>query len=322
VKIKTLYKLLKHNDSSTTIMNRRKLDISIISDAHLGSYACHARELLRYLKSISPDILILNGDFVNPDKVRKNQLPEEHNWIIQEVIQMTSTGTKVYYVNQNQEKIEQYLTAFTNRQIHFRESLELYLKGKKYWIFHGASVAAQLNLPFVMKPGGKFYSLLLHGNRTIKQWRQRLIGQQYSQNGLVHRGMKKSMQLIKSFEDRVVKLAQQKGYDYIVCGHIHEPAIKKVGKESQTVTYMNAGDWVENLTALEYRFSKWKLYHYDDLDYDLINPKLSVKPKKKKSKPKGYIRSKDFGSIVEPKSLKNNKRIEEKEFRNGTSDIR
>jgi predicted phosphodiesterase len=45
-------------------MVKRPLDIVVLSDIHLGTVGCHALELLQYLNSIEPKVLILNGDFV------------------------------------------------------------------------------------------------------------------------------------------------------------------------------------------------------------------------------------------------------------------
>jgi hypothetical protein len=49
-----------------------------------------------------------------------------------------------------------------------------------------------------------------------------------------------------------------------VCGHIHQPQIKKFTNHKGSVTYLNSGDWVENLTALEYDNGKWKIFSYLD----------------------------------------------------------
>jgi predicted MPP superfamily phosphohydrolase len=43
-------------------MNKRKLEVAVISDVHLGTFGCHASELVSYLRSISPKLLVLNGD--------------------------------------------------------------------------------------------------------------------------------------------------------------------------------------------------------------------------------------------------------------------
>ena len=35
--------------------------------------------------------------------------------------------------------------------------------------------------------------------------------------------------------------------------------------------YLNSGDWIENLTALEYSNGSWEIYHYEnDLLVELI----------------------------------------------------
>ncbi len=36
-----------------------------------------------------------------------------------------------------------------------------------------------------------------------------------------------------------------------------------------TTTYLNSGDWVENFTALEYQFKRWKIYNYNS---DKLSP--------------------------------------------------
>ena len=46
-------------------MEKRPLDVAVISDVRLGTYGCRAKELVNYLKSISPNILILNGDIID-----------------------------------------------------------------------------------------------------------------------------------------------------------------------------------------------------------------------------------------------------------------
>jgi UDP-2,3-diacylglucosamine pyrophosphatase LpxH len=69
---------------------------------------------------------------------------------------------------------------------------------------------------------------------------------------------------INRFETLVAELAIEKKYDYVICGHIHQPARRVIQTEKGTVTYLNSGDWVEHLTALEYYDKKWQLYQYDE----------------------------------------------------------
>jgi hypothetical protein len=53
----------------------------------------------------------------------------------------------------------------------------------------------------------------------------------------------------------------------VVCGHIHHPEIKTIETEEGEVVYMNSGDWIENLTALEYYRESWTLFRYKDEDF-------------------------------------------------------
>jgi pyruvate/2-oxoacid:ferredoxin oxidoreductase beta subunit len=61
----------------------------------------------------------------------------------------------------------------------------------------------------------------------------------------------------------------------VVCGHIHQPCIREISNNTGKVTYLNSGDWVENLSALEYNKGEWEIYKYkEDLfarNYALLN---------------------------------------------------
>ena len=53
-------------------------------------------------------------------------------------------------------------------------------------------------------------------------------------------------------------------YDYVVCGHIHQPEMKEIKNDKGSIMYLNSGDWIENLTALEFNEGKWSIYKYND----------------------------------------------------------
>src|SRR6056297_3924575 len=116
---------------------KRELDIVILSDVHLGTYGCHAKELHNYLKSIQPKTLILNGDFIDIWQFRKRYFPKEHLQVIQRILKMSARGTKVYYITGNHDEALRRYSDFSSGNIHLRDKLELQLNGKSYWIFHG-----------------------------------------------------------------------------------------------------------------------------------------------------------------------------------------
>ncbi|MFM7195959.1 MAG: UDP-2,3-diacylglucosamine diphosphatase, partial [Bacteroidota bacterium] len=76
--------------------------------------------------------------------------------------------------------------------------------------------------------------------------------------------VKTALSFIDNFEQTAADIAIDNGYDYVVCGHIHKPAKRDITTEKGSVVYLNSGDWVENLTALEYHGGKWSVYHYKD----------------------------------------------------------
>ena len=85
------------------MLQKRDINIAIISDVHLGTYGCHALELLNYLKSINPKILILNGDIIDIWQFRKHYFPETHLRVIKQITGMIARGTVVYYITGNHD---------------------------------------------------------------------------------------------------------------------------------------------------------------------------------------------------------------------------
>lgn len=253
---------------------KRELDISIISDVHLGTYGCHAKELLNYLKSIKPNILILNGDFFDIWQFKKSYFPKEHIKVVQRVLKMANNGTKVYYITGNHDDALRRYSDLTMGNIHLRDKLVLQLNGEKHWIFHGDVFDLFIRYsPLIARLGGHGYDWLIRLNRFINHMRAKMGRKRMSFAGKVKDRVKEAVKFVSDFEETAIQMAHEHGYDYVICGHIHKPQMRKVGD----VTYLNSGDWVENLTALEYQYGKWKLFEYDEAEFELINPKLQVK---------------------------------------------
>lgn len=257
---------------------KRELDIVIISDVHLGTYGCHARELHNYLKSIKVNTLILNGDFVDIWQFRKRYFPTEHMAVIQRILKMATQGTKVYYITGNHDDALRRYSDFSSGNIHLRDKLILKLKGKTYWIFHGDIFDVLIKYsPLVAKLGGKGYDWLIRLNRFINILRLMLGMSRMSFAKKVKYRVKEAVKFIGDFEDTAIKLAAEEGYDYVICGHIHRAQMRSETVKDKRVTYLNSGDWVESLTALEYQWGRWSIYEYDELDYQPVSPRLRVR---------------------------------------------
>lgn len=260
---------------------KRHLNTVVISDTHLGTYGCHAKELLNYLQSINPETLILNGDFIDIWQFSKRYFPDSHMKVIHEIMKMALSGTKVYYITGNHDDTLRKFSEFSAGNFHLRDKLVLNIKGKNYWIFHGDVFDVSIkHTRWLAKLGAKGYGLLILLNRLVNKFRKGLGKPRMSFAGKIKAGFKKAVKQVDDFEETAIDLAIQNNYDYVICGHIHQPIIKTITKGDHSIIYMNSGDWTENLTALEYRNNKWELYRYDEVEYEYVSPLIKVKDKK------------------------------------------
>ena len=78
---------------------------------------------------------------------------------------------------------------------------------------------------------------------------------------------------IDQFETLIAELAIQKNYDYVICGHIHQPQKRVIANNNGSVVYLNSGDWVDHLTSLEYYQNDWHIYKYEESQMKTINVK-------------------------------------------------
>ncbi|HNL38443.1 MAG TPA: hypothetical protein PKH43_04905, partial [Saprospiraceae bacterium] len=150
--------------------------------------------------------------------------------------------------------------------------------GRTHWVFHGDVFDASIQRArWLAKLGGAGYDLLIRINRAINGAR-RLFGlAPVSFAARVKKSVKGAVKYISDFENTAIELAAEKGYDYVICGHIHRPQMRDVtAANGRTVTYLNSGDWVEHLTALEFADGAWSLYRYDESEFDVVSPRLQV----------------------------------------------
>src|SRR6476660_949921 len=246
-------------------MKKRKVELVVISDVHLGIYGCHAKELLQYLSSIKPKTLVLNGDIIDIWQFRKSYFPKAHLKVIRKILDFASKGTKVYYITGNHDEMLRKFSDTGIGNIAILDKLVLNLDDKKAWIFHGDvfDVSVQ-HSKWIAKLGGIGYDYLILTNRFVN-WCLKKIGRPpYSFSKKIKASVKKAITYISDFENTATDLAIEKKYDYVICGHIHEPKILQRSNKNGSTLYLNSGDWVENLTALEYNNRRWKLYRYED----------------------------------------------------------
>ncbi len=235
---------------------------------HLGTFGSHAKELHNYLSAIKPKILVLNGDIIDVWQFRKSYFPKNHLKVIQKIISLASKGTKVYYITGNHDEMLRKFSDMHMGNISLVDKLVLDIDDKKAWIFHGDVFDASVqHSKWIAKLGGIGYDYLILLNRFVN-WCLFKIGKEpYSFSKKIKAGVKKAVKHISDFEQTATELAIEKKYDYVICGHIHEPKIIQKQTKNGSTLYLNSGDWIENLTALEYNKKRWKLFHYSDMRF-------------------------------------------------------
>lgn len=244
---------------------KREVDLVVISDVHLGTYGCHAEELLRYLKSIKPQKLILNGDIIDIWQFSKHYWPDAHMKVIKQIVSMMSKGVEVYYLTGNHDEMLRKFSDFSIGTFRLMDKLVLEIDGKKAWFFHGDVFDVTMqHSKWLAKLGGLGYDLLIVLNRAANYISEKILHKgKISLSKKIKNSVKSAVSFISNFENTASEIAIENKYHYVVCGHIHQPEIKKIETEKGTVTYLNSGDWVENLTSLEYHEKVWKLYTYN-----------------------------------------------------------
>lgn len=251
---------------------KRNIDLVIISDLHLGTYGCRAAELLQYLDSINPKTLILNGDIIDIWQFKKRFFPKSHLTVLKKLIDFASSDTNVIYITGNHDEMLRKFTDFNLGNFDLTNKKVLNLNGEKAWIFHGDVFDASIqHSKWLAKLGGWGYDTLIRINTIINWGLEKMGRERYSLSQKIKNSVKKAVKYISDFENTASELAIENGYDYVICGHIHQPQMRKVTTKKGSCMYLNSGDWIENLSALEYHDGKWEMFLYDEHKTELNN---------------------------------------------------
>ncbi|HKC35034.1 MAG TPA: UDP-2,3-diacylglucosamine diphosphatase [Chitinophagaceae bacterium] len=266
-------------------MEKRHIDVVVISDLHLGTFGCHANEIVNYLQSISPNLLILNGDIVDGWQFSKRYFPAAHLEVINEIFNLQHSGTRVVYITGNHDEFLRRYSDLNIGNFQLTDKLIIEIDGKLTWIFHGDVFdnTTKGSAKILAKLGGKGYDMLILINRFINFSLQKMGKEKVSFSKKIKNSVKKAVSYINDFEETAASLAIENKYDFVICGHIHHPQQKVIANKHGKVIYLNSGDWIENLTSLEYYDHSWHIYHYHDEEFKetdtikrVVRPELSV----------------------------------------------
>lgn len=249
-------------------IKKRDVEVVVISDVHLGTYGCHAKELLQYLKSIKPKKLILNGDIIDIWQFNKRYWATSHMQVIKHITGLIAKDVKVYYVTGNHDEMLRRFVGFKMGSLKIVNKVVLKLDGRKAWIFHGDVFDVTMqHAKWLAKLGAQGYDLLILINRAVNFISQKMGKGKISLSKKIKNSVKGAVKFVNAFEQTAADIGISNEFDYVVCGHIHQPEIREIKNDVGSIMYLNSGDWIENLTALEYNEGEWSIYKYHEDEF-------------------------------------------------------
>jgi UDP-2,3-diacylglucosamine pyrophosphatase LpxH len=240
-----------------------KIRTLFLSDVHLGSRACRAEDLLSFLKEYDPEHVFLIGDIVDFWAMSRGiYWPAAHNTVVQKILKKARHGTKVTLIPGNHDEVlREYEGGNFGNVAIMRECVHVATDGRRYVLLHGDEYDQVTTCHrWVSVLGDVSYSVLVHLNRLLS-WVRRKIGVSghWSLADCAKRNVLRAVSFISDFEHAVVRQARRRGFDGVICGHIHTPTIKRI----DGVTYINCGDWVDSCTAIvEYYDGRMQLVRW------------------------------------------------------------
>ena len=244
-----------------------------VSDVHLGTKDCKAEQLNNFLKHNSCDTLYLVGDIIDAWKIQQNKWrwKQSHTNVVRRVLGHAKRGTRVVFIAGNHDEFLRpmipYGFSFGSIEIH-NQTEHIGADGKHYLVTHGDLFDGITRLaPWIAFLGDKAYDIILTLNNKFNWIRRRMGFGYFSLSQFLKHKVKKAVDFIFKFEENLANYCKKRGFDGVICGHIHHAEIKEING----VTYMNDGDWVESCTALvEHWDGKWEIITWTKEKDDVV----------------------------------------------------
>ncbi len=250
---------------------KRKVDILVLSDVHLGTYGCHAKQLSNYLKSIKPTTVVLNGDIIDMWQFSKRYWPKSHMKVVKHIMHWISKKVPIYYVTGNHDEMLRKFTGLKIGSLQIVDKVILPLDNNKTaWVFHGDVFDVTMqHSKWLAKLGSVGYNTLILINRLANFISEHVFKKgKLSLSKKIKNSVKSAVKFINNFEATAADIGISNQYDYVICGHIHQPEIREITNQQGSIMYLNSGDWIENLTALEYNNGEWTIYKYNEQEIE------------------------------------------------------
>ncbi len=220
-----------------------------ISDIHLGTKDCKAKELLEFIKHCRAKKIYLVGDIIDGWALKKRWFwPQEHNDVIQKLLRQARKGTEVIFIPGNHDEFARQFCGLNFGGIQVKhDDVHVTADGKKLWVTHGDLYDNIMQYArWIAFIGDRAYTFALWLNRLFNRIRLKLNYPYWSLSQYLKHKVKAAVSCITAFEDLLIREAKIKQCDGVVCGHIHKAELRIIDH----ITYANDGDWVESMTAL------------------------------------------------------------------------
>ena len=201
---------------------------TIISDIHLGSDVCQAKELVDFLDHIEERSkrLILNGDVFDSMDFRRLR---KHHWHILSRLRKMSDKIEVIWVVGNHDGPAEIISHLLGVTV--VDDYEFFSENKRVLVLHGHIFDEFIdNYPILTKIGDMIYSFL--------QWidKSHYIARTAKQSSKIY------LRCAENIKNKALKKAKSKGCDIVCCGHTHHPELTTI----EDIVYVNSGCWTEN----------------------------------------------------------------------------
>lgn len=224
-----------------------------LSDLHLGFRHSRVQSLLEFLNRHEPEHLYLVGDFIDGWCLQSRwHWQTECNQILARLMDLAKSGTRIRLAIGNHDNFLRgpMILRFIEQcgMVEVAEEFQhLTADGKQFLILHGDQFdtyekASSFTIEFL----SLFYEGILRANSIWSRVTSTALHGNTSFVGRFKRRLNSIGKHVGNFRNQIVRHARHRGVDGVICGHIHAPQYLEI----EGVTYCNAGDWIENCSAL------------------------------------------------------------------------
>ena len=226
----------------------RQVRTAWISDLHLGTRSSKTEAFLEFLRNYEFETLYIVGDLIDGWQMRRaRHWPQQHNDVIQKLLRKSRKGTRIVYIPGNHDEFLEDFCGYYGHIAIARHFVHTTVDGRNILVIHGHELDTVVqNVRWLAFAGDVGYQFLLALNPSINFFRQRFGKSYWSLSAYAKKRVKDAVNFIGQFENAIVRYAERFGVDGVLCGHIHSPGVRQIGR----ITYYNCGDWVESCSAL------------------------------------------------------------------------